>query len=185
MIFKRRVLLAAIICGLSAFVPNLAIAGHGSTVLLTVTGELSMPSRGGYDEASDKFFGYHEVDFQQAATFDYSDLTGFGMESVKADFPEGGEIHTFEGPLLADVLAAAGATGKMVTVQALDGYSVEVALEELLALGAVLAVKRDGKVFGIGDFGPIQLVFPRAERDDLADMSDDNWVWSIFHISVQ
>ena len=96
---------------------------------------------------------------------------------MKADFPKGRQVHTYEGVLLADVLAAAGATGTKVTVQALDGYAVETPLDELVAMGAVVAYKRNGVAFGIGDFGPTQIVFPRAERDDLADMSDDLWVW--------
>jgi hypothetical protein len=28
-------------------------------------------------------------------------------------------------------------------------------------------------------------VFPRSERDDLADMPDDWWIWQIYHIKVE
>ena len=48
--------------------------------------------------------------------------------------------------------------------------------------GAVVALARDGKALGIGGFGPTQIVFPRAERADLADMPDDWWIWQIYHI---
>ena len=53
-----------------------------------------------------------------------------------------------------------------------------------LAAGAVLALTRDGKPLGIGDFGPTQVVFPRSEREDLAAMPDDWWVWQIYHVAV-
>ena len=84
-----------------------------------------------------------------------------------------------------DVLAAAGAEGEMVTVQAMDGYAVEVPLAGDGRKGAVVALERDGKALGIGGFGPTQIVFPRAERADLEDMPDDWWIWQIYHISVE
>jgi len=155
------------------------------TVLLTVTGEIMNTNRGGYDPDTDKFFGYNEVDFAKAAQFDFDALEALESVKVNADFPKGEQVYEFEGPLLVDVLKAAGATGETVTMQALDGYAIEVPLSELEAAGAVLALKRDGEAFGIGGFGPTQIVFPRADRADLSEMPDDNWIWSIFHISVE
>lgn len=154
-------------------------------IILTVTGNLAAPTRQAYSEEDDKFFGYQEVEFDAAAQFDFDKLMGLELHTVQADFPKGGDVHSFKGPLLADVLKAAGATGKTVTVQALDGYAVEADLDELVEMGAVVALSRNGTPFAIGDYGPTQIVFPRAERAELADMPDDNWVWSIFHINVQ
>ncbi len=183
---SRRALFAASLglFALSAGLPAQAQNAKGP-ILLTVTGEVGKPNREGYNPEVDKFFGYNDVDFAKAAEFDLAALEGLSMNAVKADFPKGGEIYTFEGPLLADVLAAAGAKGGKVTIQALDGYAVEAPLEEMIAQGAIVALKRNGQSFGIGGFGPTQIVFPRAERSDLADMPDDRWVWSIFHINVK
>lgn len=154
-------------------------------ILLTVTGNVENPNRGGYDADNDKFFGYNEVEFSAAREFDLEALKDLNMVTIKADFPKGRQVHSFEGPLLVDVLKAAGANGETVVVQALDGYAVEVPFDEMIANGAVVALKRNGASFGIGDFGPTQIVFPRAERAELAEMPDDHWVWSIFHISVK
>lgn len=165
-----------------------ALAGAAQAdcpVLLTVTGKLDNPNRGGFDANADKFFGHYDVEFEQARAFSCVDLDKLAPVSVQADFPAGEGVHTYDGVLLADVLAAAGATGDKVTVQALDGYAVEVSLAEMVEKGAVVALKRDGESFGIGGFGPTQIVFPRAERADLKDMNDDWWVWSIFHIRVE
>ena len=104
---------------------------------------------------------------------------------MHADFPKGGAETVFSGPLLKDVLASAGAEGATVTVQAMDGYAVEVPMQEMVDKGAVLALERDGKPLGIGSFGPTQIVFPRGERADLADMPDDWWIWQIYHIKVE
>lgn len=94
-------------------------------------------------------------------------------------------MSTFEGPLLQDVLASVAAEGEIAAIRALDGNAVEIPLNAAFAAGAVLALKRDGIPFAIGDFGPTHLVFPRVERADLADMTDDWWVWSIYHINVE
>lgn len=153
-------------------------------IILTVSGNVSNPSRGPVGE-NDKFFAYNEVNFDAAAQFDYAALQGMGMVTVKADFPMGGEVHAFQGPLLSDVLAAAGATGSTVTVKALDGYQVDLDLAGAVANGAVIALKRDGIPFALGDYGPTQLVFPRAERADLAGMNDDTWIYSIYYINVE
>lgn len=162
-----------------------AQSSAGGPILLTVTGAVSKPNRGGYDPDTDKFFGYNEVEFEKAAQFDFDALAALSMHKVRADFPKGRQVHEYEGPLLADVLKAAGATGDKVTVQALDGYAVEVSLQDMIDQGAVVALKRNGEMFGIGDFGPTQIVFPRADRADLSEMPDDTWIWSIFHINVE
>lgn len=182
---RRIFMAAALIGGTMIGAPSVAQEAAQGPILLTVTGAVSNPNRGGYDPDTDKFFGFNEVEFANAAQFDYGALEALDMVKVMADFPKGRQVHEFEGPLLSDVLAAAGAQGQTVTIQALDGYAVEIPLEEMVDAGAVVALKRDGAAFGIGGFGPTQIVFPRAERADLADMPDDNWVWSIFHIKVE
>ena len=153
--------------------------------LVTVTGNVSVPNRGPLDPGTDRFLAFHEIGFDKAAAFDFEGLDTLPQVTLRADFPKGGPEYTFSGPLLADVLGRAGADGETVTVQALDGYAVDAPLSELVAQGAVLALTRNGQPLGIGDFGPVWVVFPRAERADLADMTDDRWVWSVFHIHVE
>ncbi len=155
------------------------------TVILTVTGNIDMPTRGPSSDAVDKFFSYNDLSFDSAAQFDVATLQALPQVQVKADFPKDGPVYTFEGPLLADVLRAAGATGETVTIRALDGYAVEMPMSEAIGKGAVVALKRDGIPFAIGDFGPTHVVFPRAERMDLSSMNDDWWVWSIYNIQVE
>ena len=154
------------------------------TVILTVTGDVGLPTRSGSSEDVDKFFLYNDIAFDKAAQFDVAALQALPQVSVKADFPKGGSVYVFEGPLLKDVLDSVEAEGDTVTIRALDGYAVEIPLAFAYAMGAVVALKRDGIPFAIGDFGPTHIVFPRAERVELASMSDDWWVWSIYHIHV-
>ena len=179
---RRALLLTALSATLAA--PLAAETPLRGPIILTISGNVANPSRGPVGD-SDKFFAYNEVVFDAAAQFDYAALQGIGMTTVKADFPMGGDVHEYQGPLLADVLAAAGATGSTVTVKALDGYQVDLDLAEAVANGAVIALKQDGMPFALGDYGPTHLVFPRAERADLADMNDDTWIYSIYYIHVE
>ena len=190
MLIKRLAVLAILGMWISAAAHAQDIWRGGEfrgSVILTVTGNVSAPTRGVTTEEVDKFFVYSGIAFESASQFDYSRLSTLPQQNIKADFPMGNQdhIHTFTGPLLIDVIRAAGATGETVTLTALDGYAIEVPMVELVEKGAVLSLKRDGIPYGIGDFGPAHLVFPRAERLDLAAMNDDWWIWSIYHIKVE
>lgn len=177
-----RVLLLAALAAVAA--GSGARAGAGP-VLLTVSGTISAPNRGPVDPEIDKLLAFNEASFAAAHEFTLSDLEALPQVEVHADFPKGGPEVTFAGPRLADVLRAAGATGETVTVQAMDGYAVAAPVVEMTGKGAVVALSRNGRALAIGGLGPTQIVFPRAERADLADMPDDWWIWQIYHISVE
>lgn len=167
---------------------TLALAAAPATaegpVLLTVSGTIGNANRGAVDPEYDKLLAFNHVEFDRAMAFDLDMLQALPQVELTTDFPKDGPQVTFTGPALADVLSAADANGDTVMIQAMDGYTVEAPAAEMLGAGAVLALTRDGKPLGIGDFGPTQVVFPRSEREDLADMPDDWWVWQIYHISV-
>jgi hypothetical protein len=178
---KRLVLAVAAVLALGAAMP---LKAEGPA-MLTVTGSVENTNRGPVDPEMDKLFAFNEVSFDKAMEFDLGMLESLPQATVKTDFPKGGQTVEFTGPTLGDLLGAAGASGATVTVQAMDGYAVEVPAQELIAKGAVIALARDGKPMGIGGFGPAQIVFPRAEWADLAEMPDDWWIWQIFHIKVE
>lgn len=160
------------------------VAQAGGPVLLTVSGAIANANRGAVDPAHDKLFVTNDVSFDTAMEFDVDALAALPQASVRTDFPKDGAIVTFAGPLLADVLAAAGAQGDTITIQAIDGYAVEVAAAAMTGKGAVVALARDDRPLGIGGFGPTQIVFPRAERRELAEMNDEWWIGQIYHIRV-
>ncbi len=159
------------------------VLAEGPT-LLTITGSVENANRGAVDPEFDKLFSFNDISFDRAMEVDRETLLKLPQVTVKTDFPKGGEMVEFTGPTVEDVLKLAGAEGDTVTIQAMDGYAVDIPMSELIGKGGVVALSRDGRDFGIGNFGPTQIVFPRAERADLADMPDDWWVWQIYHISV-
>ncbi len=109
----------------------------------------------------------------QAVTLTAAQIAALPRVSIA--FDAHGQTHTYEGPLLIDVLAKAGApTGKAlhgpalaqaVIVRASDGYAVVYGLAELdpgtRANRVILADKADGAALGAKD-GPFKVV---AEGD--------------------
>jgi hypothetical protein len=165
-----------------------AVTATADGAAVTVTGAVTDTNRGPFDPEADKLFAGNDLTFDSARVFSTEDLAGLPQVTVSADFPKSGKVAVFTGPLLDDVLTAAGAAPvedeAQVWIQAMDGYAVEVSRAELAEKGAILALSKDGKDIGIGDFGPTMIAFPRAERDDLADMPDDWWIWQVYHIAV-
>lgn len=153
-------------------------------VILTVTGKIALTNRGPFDEPKDALFKNQQVKFERAASFDLAMLEALGTRAITADYPQGGALHKFEGPLLHDVLKAVGASGRTIKVAALDGYSQEIDMTELEQWPILLAVKEDGAYLALGGFGPTRIVFPRRDVPALADRNDDKWVWAVVHIDV-
>lgn len=154
-------------------------------VILTVTGKIAQTNRGPFDAERDGLFKNQQVTFQRAAAFDLTMLESLGTHTIRADYPQNGPMHSFEGPLLRDVLRAVGASGATVKVSALDGYTQEIDRKEIDSWPVLLALKQDGVYLGLGGFGPAWVVFPRQDVAALRGQDDANWVWAVVHIDVE
>lgn len=154
-------------------------------VVLTVGGAVTHADRGPIDPFIDAFFNNSAIAFDKAATFGVKDLEALGMKTLKVRYPDWPKSFTFEGPLLKDVLAKAGAAGTKVRAFALDGYSAEIPMADVDKYPIVLAIKRDGQYLGIGDRGPSWLVFPRDDYAELRNQDDARWVWAAYYIQVE
>lgn len=154
-------------------------------VVLTVHGNISNTNRGPLNEFEDAFFKFGNVGFDKAAQFDIAMLEKLGRKKLTVKYDTWPKAYTFEGPLLRDVLKAAGAKGKSVKVYALDGYGAEIPVTETQQYDVILAVKADGKYLGLGGRGPTWLVYPRDDKHPALKSQDDaKWVWSAIRIEV-
>lgn len=154
-------------------------------VMLTLAGKLAHSNRGPSDSFVDGFFGYHEIAFDRAFAFDRAALEALPQTSFTARHGNWSAAYEVEGPLLRDVLAAAGAEGEVARVVALDGYAAEIPLADAQRYSVILALKRDGQPLGIGDRGPVWLLYPRDGHPEITDEDEAKWVWSAFFIEVQ
>jgi hypothetical protein len=159
-----------------------SVAADGTT-LLTITGDIEKTNRGPFEAFSDGFLNHHGKTFERAFEFNGPALDAMPQQEITANAEPWTKALAMRGPLLADVLAAAGATGKPITVFALDGYGAAMTPEQIAAHRWVLATHADGKALGIGGRGPLWLVHDTGSGKATAEQ-EGAWVWSVFHIAV-
>ena len=159
------------------------VAGGGD--ILTIHGEIGTVDRGPMEPGLEPLFRAYGIDFEQASVMPFASLADMPQHTVRVAYPEGGETHSFSGPLLRDVLAAALPEGDMLTVTALDGYQRDIELSRIQEHDVILAIRMEGDALNIGGFGPAMIVWPRDTDDALADMDDSDWVWGVFSIEVR
>lgn len=155
-------------------------------VILTIAGNVANTNRPPYDEHRDGFIKYHEHKFKKAAEFDAAMLDSFGVHTVTIAFPKWGpKPFTFSGPRLADVLKAAGWDGKSITTLALDGFGTKISKADLAAHDWILATRVNGHPPGIGQKGPLWLVFGLPGNRQATDKEEEQWPWALFYIQAE
>lgn len=176
------VLLAVVL--LAACSPRGEPSAASEPVILTVYGEVSDTDRGPVDPGLEPLFSRYGMDFDAARSFTFSGLSAMAQTDITVTYPEGGEPQRFTGPLVRDVLAAAGAEGELAIVSAFDGYQREIPAARFDGHDVILALTRNGEPLAIGGFGPAILVWPRDDDAALAGQNDDDWVWGVFAIEI-
>lgn len=160
--------------------------GNRGPALLTVSGKIRAGNRGASDSFMDSLFAFHDITFDRAYSFDQQALEALPQHTATVRASDWPATHTFEGPLLSDVLKAAGAIGDATArFHALDGYGAELDMKTVMNYPLILALKADGNYLGLGGRGPLWLVFPIHDFPELARESDAGWSWATFHIEVE
>ncbi|MFC0228714.1 molybdopterin-dependent oxidoreductase [Serratia aquatilis] len=93
----------------------------------------------------------------------------------------------FDGVLLADILAKAGANGTTMTLYALNDYYIEVPISDVAKYNMILAYKMGGNLLKVRDFGPLFLIYPRdaggAELN--SPLYNSRFIWQINRIVIK
>lgn len=132
----------------AAALPTVAAAPTGR-VVLTLSGKLL-----GADPAKQ----------DGTALFDAAMLAALPQHSITTHTPWHKGAPKFTGPLLRDVLAAAGVTpsskGQLIDVLALNDYKVTLPLDDALRFDVVLARLMDDLPMALRDKGPLFIIYP-------------------------
>jgi len=92
----------------------------------------------------------------------------------------------FKGPLLADVLKLAGATGSDMTLSAADDYKVDITGEEMTKYNPILAIEKDGVRMAPDDFGPFFVMWPFKEKPEIdIELFQAKAIWTVTKIEVR
>jgi hypothetical protein len=191
---KRRFLAATLGGGaLSSSAWATSSAGQGPTGpgLLTVTGAIGRGNRGPIDKALDQMMVKQQLAFERAQVFDFQMLAALPAVRIRPTLEYDAKVHELRGPLLTDVVAAAGARvadSARLVLRAVDGYKVTLGLARARRQGFIVATHLDGRPMPLGGLGPLWAVYD-ADRDPemAAKPLPERFAscpWGLFHIEV-
>lgn len=162
--------------GLAGMLPAGAALAHSSATpqptLLTVAGAIERPNRGALNPVSDLLAAKQGVQFNQARTFDAHALQQLRSVSISPTVEYDERRHTLEGPLITDVLAAAGLAPRRnatLVLRAVDGYNATLTLSDAARYGMIVALRMDGAPLSIGGLGPQWAVY---DADRIPEFKD-------------
>lgn len=110
-------------------------------------------------------------------TFTRSALESLPQQTIRTKTPWTDGMPEFSGPLVSDVLSAAGRRGGILRCVALNDYAVDIPVEDIEKYRAILAMKQDGKVMSTREKGPLWVIFPWSDNPAL-------WTESYFSRSI-
>lgn len=118
--------------------------------------------------------------------FDRDALEDMGLASVKTSTPWNDGVVDFEGVPMERLLSAAGVSGSIATVTALNDYSVDIPTSDFAEFGVILAIKRDGQYMPVDDQGPFFIIYPFDSDPILQGQPyHGRAVWQVKEISVE
>lgn len=137
--------------------------------------------------AEELLFKVHSKDGAHSLDMTASELSKLETHRYKAVLPGGdGAVQDVAGPLVRDVLAAAGVTGTKITARALDGYELDIPMEDVQNFDVLAATEVDGKPLSVRDRGPAWIVYPTVDHPELKDaLYEARSVWQIKELIVE
>lgn len=169
MAFSMEKLVCAAVISLLTSLPARAegIAAPTGQAVLTITGDIATTNVG------------------NSLQFDVNLLSHLPQTSFSTStiWTEG--VIRFQGVLLKDVLRAAGAKGKVVTLTATNDYQISMPLDEIADDAPLLAYLENGEQISLRDKGPIWVVYPYDSKVTYrSEEAYSRSVWQLVHIDV-
>lgn len=128
--------------GLGHVGPVAALEAPTGSVVLTLSGRLRSPNDG------------------VLAQFDMAMLERLPQTRFSTRTPWYAQAREFTGPLLRDVLRAAGAHGTQLRAMALNDYRVDIPFDDAQRFDMIVARLLDGAPMAVRDKGPLFVVYP-------------------------
>ncbi|MTV39125.1 molybdopterin-dependent oxidoreductase [Duganella radicis] len=190
---KRQFLGTAALAGWSATLALPArAAAAGDPTLLTVTGAIGNGNRGKLDPVRDQMMFKQKLSFDKAHAFDYAALTALPAITIQPTLEYDSKPHTLRGPLLLDVMKAAGARlndNSKLVLRAIDGFAATVTVAQARAQRYIVATWLDGAPMALGGLGPLWAVYDADKVPEMAakPVSDRFGLcpWGLYHIEAQ
>lgn len=164
---RRQSLQFALALACAPVLPAWALDAPRGPIQLTLTGRLRYLNAGAQ------------------AQFDMAMLASLPQQSFSARTPWFAQTRKFTGPLLRDVLAAAGAQGKLLRLSALNDYNAQMPVEDALRHDVLVARLLDDKPMAVRDKGPLFVIYPFDTLSELRSaIYFSRSVWQLRTIDV-
>ncbi len=162
---KRRLMLGSVAL---ATLPGIASTLQPKA-LLTVSGRI-----GRVNNETTNTYDFTESDFLKLTQSSITTGTSWTPTSV------------FVGPLLLDVMQAAGVTSGTLTFKTLDDYSAPIPWEDLVRYGVILAHSQNGKRLSNKRWGPLWTIYPRDQNPVAlkGPIAESRFIWQVNRIDV-
>jgi hypothetical protein len=189
---KRDFLSATVLGGASlSALAQTGSARASSPALLTITGAIGKVNRGPIDPALDQMMAKQKISFEKAYAFDFGALAAMPAVTIKPTLEYDNKAHALKGPLLTDVLRAAGAApgdGAKLLMRAVDGYSPAITMADARKYRFIVATHLDGKSMPLGGLGALWAVYDADRFPDMAARKVTERFglcpWALYHIEV-
>ncbi|MEK9953039.1 MAG: molybdopterin-dependent oxidoreductase [Curvibacter sp.] len=176
----------------TAAIPAAGAPRSPGPALLTLTGAIGRGNRGPLDPALDQMMAKQQLRFDRAHTFDYAALLALPAQGIRPTLEYDAKVHALRGPLLVDVLQAAGVAvhnAHQLVLRAIDGYTVNLTLAQARRYRFIVATQLDERPMPLGGLGPLWAVFDADRHPDvMARPLAQRYAqcpWGLYHIEVQ
>ena len=139
--------------------------------LLTVSGLIGPGNRGPFDPMLDQLMAKQKLAFTKAHAFEFGALAALPSVTIRPTLEYDRRPHTLSGPLLADVMAAAGVQATPRTtyfVRAIDGYAAPITSAHAAERRFILATHLDGQPMALGGLGPLWTIYDADRVPEMA-----------------
>lgn len=104
---------------------------------------------------------------EASAVFDREMLVSLPQKTVTVETPWTEGQVTFTGPVMRDVFSKIGANGTSIDAIALNDYKITIPMSDVETYDVIFALQQDGKKLSIRDKGPIWVIYPWGDYEEL------------------
>lgn len=120
------------------------------------------------------------------ARFDMKMLEKLPQKSFTTQTPWYPQPVSFTGPLLRDVLAAAGAKGTKITAVALNDYKTEIPFDDATRHEVIVARLMNDRPMPVREKGPLFIVYPFDTKSELrTELYYNRSAWQLSTLQIK
>jgi hypothetical protein len=121
----------------------------------------------------------------EVADFDLAMLDALPQQETVTETPWYDGPISFSGPLISDILAAAGAEGAGLRAFAVNDYAADIPMEDITTYPVILASRIGGELISVRDKGPLFVIYPFDRHPELVnELIFSRSVWQVKALEV-